>query len=311
MTETITFSVVIPTFNRGVKALRSVRSVLAQTYPHFEVLVVDDGSDDTEAMLRRIDSRVIYMRGGAGGVAAGRNKAIAAATGDYIAFLDADDWWSPRKLEVIAVHIARHPEVNFYYSRVQYVDAERRRLWVRRLRHTRRSRAYPLLIEANFIVTSAIVVKRSTLQEVGVFDTTLSGCEDWDLWIRIARRCRVCYVTDVLVYYEFLSEGSFTSRYRSWLLSQYEVLEKSLRLDPALTGRSRQRIESMNAYVSARICLGAGDMIMALEYMKSAVHRYKANWRALIYLLALQPTIVERLPQWARRALRFPPEKLW
>src|SRR5258706_9933709 len=105
-----TFSVVIPTLNRGRKLLRAVRSVFAQTNDAFEILVIDDGLDDSARLLQEsFGDRLQYMRGHGRGVAAGRNLGIAKATGEFVAFLDADDWWYPTKLERIASAALAHP----------------------------------------------------------------------------------------------------------------------------------------------------------------------------------------------------------
>src|SRR5262245_48080665 len=108
---------VIPTYNYGRFVTAAVDSALAQTYPHVEIIVADDGSrDDTRARLAAYGDKVRYLYQDNQGVSAARNTAIRAARGDYYAFLDSDDRWHPRKLEVQMRYLARHPEVGLLAS---------------------------------------------------------------------------------------------------------------------------------------------------------------------------------------------------
>jgi len=103
-------SVIIPAYNSGPYLTETIESVLRQTYPHREIIVVDDGStDDTPARVARYGPALTYIRQAQGGVGAARNRGVAAARGDYIALLDHDDLWVPEKLEVQVEVAARHP----------------------------------------------------------------------------------------------------------------------------------------------------------------------------------------------------------
>lgn len=300
------FSVVIPTYNRAAKAVRAVRSILAQTLASYDIWVVDDGTDHTEEALRPFDGRMHYQRGPGAGVAAARNLGIASASGAYIAFLDADDWWHPHKLERTAEAIRRWPEAGLFYCRIECVSASGETLWRPRIRDVG-GNGYPALLEGDFVANSAVVVKKECLERVGGFDTTLSGCEDWDLWIRVARLYPIRLVPGVLVRYEYLSEGSFTSRHRPWLEAQEAVITKALAADPALSPAGRRRIRAGSAYCKGRTCLGARDDMGALREFRQAVALHPAHWRAWLYIGVLSaPRLWRRLPRRLKRALRLP-----
>ena len=115
MTACPKFTVIIPTYNRAHIICDAVESVLAQTYPHIETIVVDDGSkDDTLARLEQYGDRIRVVSQANAGPAAARNRGIAMAQGELVAFLDSDDLWRLQKLEVISQLIEQHPVVNIF-----------------------------------------------------------------------------------------------------------------------------------------------------------------------------------------------------
>ena len=116
-------SVIIPTYNSGPFVTETIDSVLCQTHPHREIIVVDDGStDDTPARVRHYGSKISYIRQSNAGVGAARNIGIRAASGDYLAFLDSDDLWLPEKLEVQLAVAARYPDSGLIACDGEYFD---------------------------------------------------------------------------------------------------------------------------------------------------------------------------------------------
>jgi glycosyltransferase involved in cell wall biosynthesis len=300
------FSVVIPTRNRSRKIRRALASLVDQTVSDFEVLVVDDGDDDTADVVRAGFPAAIYLRGEGRGVATARNLGLARAVGTYVAFLDADDWWYPTKLERVREAAGRHPGTGLFYSRLDFVDRDGHMLWSPRVLDFG-SRAYPAIVHGNFIANSTAVAKRTLLNAVDGFDSLLGGCEDWDLWIRLARRAPVEFIDESLVAIEYLSEGSITAHHIKWLQSMDEVVEKALRDDSSLRGRERQ-IRAVAAYVKGKICLGAKDDAGARQQFRTALRYRPWYGRALIYALVLNvPGARAILPSTAKVALRLPP----
>jgi glycosyltransferase involved in cell wall biosynthesis len=300
-------SVVIPTFNRAPKLRRAVKSVFEQSYKAFEILVIDDGNDDSEELLQaEFGDCVHYLRGTASGVAAARNLGIAAARGDYIAFLDADDWWYSNKLATVMSIALQRSNVGLFYSKMHIVNERGEVIRTTPIR-TRGPVVYPDIVEGNFIFNSTVVAKKSCLDQVGGFDTTLTGCEDWELWIRVARNFSALLIPDVLVAYEHLSAGSFTSRYEAWVSAHDEVIAKTLRNDPSISLSWVNRIHSGVSYAKGSIYLGAGQESLALEQFKLALRPNWRRWRAAAYVAVLSSRMLRvALPRRVKVALRLP-----
>ena len=195
---------------------------------------------------------------------------------------------------------------DWFYSGLDFVSSDGARLWSPHVREISGD-GYVAVMESNFIASSATVVKRECLTGVGGFDVSLSGCEDWDLWIRVARTCPIHFVREVLVAYEYLSEGSITSGCLAWLKAIDQVAAKALEADRDLPERARQRIRSGIACSKGRICLGAHDNRLAMKEFRKAVRLRPMNWRALVYVGVLSfPLGRNLLPHRAKLALRLP-----
>lgn len=187
-------SVVVPTYNRDAVLSRTLASVLAQSCPPHEVIVVDDGSTDDTAKVvavhRDSHSRIYYIAQRNGGPAAARNAGIAAASGDWIAFLDSDDWWSPRKLEHAIEEMRRSPAVEFIHANKCYVfqdgnDDGRAPFKADDLV----DRKYLLCHWA--IKTSTVLIRRSLLSRLDYhFPVELQSAEDYELFWRAVIEAR-------------------------------------------------------------------------------------------------------------------------
>jgi glycosyltransferase involved in cell wall biosynthesis len=181
-------SVIIPCYNHAGGLSAAIHSVRDQSWPNVEIIVVDDGStDQTQSLLRELNgSDLQILRQQNQGPAAARNAGIQAAQGDWIAFLDADDYWLPGKLATQFELLASHPEAGFSYGGVRLrTGAENER----EVRCDFNDRSLLLvLLEGNRLFTPTVVVRRDCLQETGLFHTGLRTGEDWDLWLRLAAR---------------------------------------------------------------------------------------------------------------------------
>ena len=193
-------TVVIPVYNRAQAVRRAIASVLAQTFQDFEIVVVDDGStDDSVRSVESIDDpriRIIRHEGNRGGSAA-RNTGITAAVAPYVAFLDSDDEWLPTKLQRQIDLFERSPQdVALIYCGVERIYGDGTvKEWVPRLD---RQLAKSLLRDNTIGETSIGVVRRSALDSVGGFDTSLPSCQDADLWLRLCQRFEATFVPEVL-----------------------------------------------------------------------------------------------------------------
>ncbi|MCU0759897.1 MAG: glycosyltransferase family 2 protein [Steroidobacteraceae bacterium] len=195
-------SVVIPTRNRAALLRRALESVFAQGFVDHEVLVVDDAStDDTAALLAGWpDPRLRVLRQpAAGGGPRARNRGIEASRGEFVAFLDDDDEWLPRKLALqVARFDAPGPPLVLVHCGTDLVSARSGRLVHRFDVADRPMTCTDFLRELPF-TTSNAMVRRSSLQAIGGFDETLAGAQDRDLWIRLARIGAVGAVPEVLL----------------------------------------------------------------------------------------------------------------
>ncbi|MBN1360267.1 MAG: glycosyltransferase [Sedimentisphaerales bacterium] len=190
-------SVVIPAYNAERFIRRTIDSVLAQTYRDFELIVVDDGStDDTREVVESYGSRVCYIYQKNAGDGPARNTGIAAAKGEWIAFLDHDDEWLPNKLELQVALLERNPELRWCGA-----NFERSCLHVRqaagdteKLTQTMAGRDYfdnfftAVATQGCALVTMTMIVHREVFEQVGVFDSCWALCADFDMWWRITYR---------------------------------------------------------------------------------------------------------------------------
>jgi glycosyltransferase involved in cell wall biosynthesis len=205
-----TVSVVIPIYNYGRFLREALDSALAQTYPPLEVIVVDDGStDDTPQVLAGYGDRIRAIRQDNHGVGAARNTGIAAARGEYIAFLDSDDIWRPGKLESEMARFAADPELGLVHCGAESFDNHGKTISVSLAGLEGWVAADLLSLDREVITTpgSGIVVPKRIAEEVGGFDPRLQPSEDWDFCYRIAVRYRVGFVPEVFVRYRLHGGG--------------------------------------------------------------------------------------------------------
>jgi glycosyltransferase involved in cell wall biosynthesis len=186
-------SVVIPTFNRARDIGRCLESLCAQTYRDFEVLVCDDGSkDETAAIVARFNTRLdlhYHWAENFGGPARPRNIGISLARGEYVAFLDSDDWWMPRKLEESVRYLDAGADL-VYHDLYMARNADQKHSWRKSpTRSLRKPVLEDLMAHGNGLNNSSVVVRRSIVQASGGFSEQreLIAAEDYDAWVRIAR----------------------------------------------------------------------------------------------------------------------------
>jgi GT2 family glycosyltransferase len=215
----IRVSVVIPAYNQSQYLKTTIQSVLSQTYPASEIIVVDDGSTDaTSEVVREFGQTIQYIYQDNQGLAGARNTGIWKASGDYLAFLDSDDEWRPNYLEAMLALISANPDGAVYYCCAQCMDVAGDDL-------PQQAGAllpspdefYHTLLSANFLIPSTVLLKRQVLLEAGGFDETtrvMNGCEDWDLWLRLSSK------------YPFVGTLKCLARYRVHAQSMSSQVEK-------------------------------------------------------------------------------------
>jgi len=231
-------SVVIPTYNRWPMLCEAVESVLCQSYKAFELIVVDDGSEDgTAQKLGRYGRALRVVFQPRRGVAAARNLGIRSSEGGYLAFLDSDDLWRPDKLEIQVAYMEARPDVRI---------CQTEEIWMRsgiRVNPKRRHRKpsgdiFRSSLELCLVSPSAVMMRRSLLDRVGGFDESLTVCEDYDLWLRIAVDTRVPLIPEPLVVKRGGHEDQLSRS--TWGLDRFRVLALKKLLVSGLSGEKRE-----------------------------------------------------------------------
>ena len=204
-------SVIIPTYNRASLLTETINSVLAQTYPAVEIIVVDDGSaDNTAEVVAEYGDRVTYLQQENQGEAVARNYGIQMATGDYLTFLDDDDLIAPSKLEKQVRLLDSRPDIGIVYCRHSLIDESGRCLGQVGL--LPEGDILPQLVLSDFIWAGAPLLRRECIEAVGVYDVTLPWqgkyAEDWDMWLRLALAGYQCAcVQELLGFYRLTRMG--------------------------------------------------------------------------------------------------------
>jgi glycosyltransferase involved in cell wall biosynthesis len=224
-------SVIIPTYNRDWIVGEAIDSVLDQDFDDYELMVVDDGSDDrTPQILAAYGNRITVLHQPNRGVSAARNRGIAAAAGRLIAFLDSDDLWLPQKLSTQARFFAENPDAVINQTEERWI-----RNGVRVNPKKRHLKFSGMIFERSLalclVSPSAVMIKKSLFDTVGVFDEDLPACEDYDLWLRISCRYPVHLIdTELIVkrggHADQLSRAPGLDQYR--IQSLMKLLESNL-----------------------------------------------------------------------------------
>jgi glycosyltransferase involved in cell wall biosynthesis len=247
-----TTSVIIPTFNRAHLLMRAINSVLGQTLPPDEVIVIDDGSiDDTRDVLAAYGNRIQYVFQSNAGVSATRNHGLRLPTGRYIGFLDSDDEWLPHKLERQVAFLESHPAIDFVACPgstdgcVVLLDGLRDQ--------SEQFRSF--LIRPYFANPSRYLVRRECFPKLGLFDETMSCAEDWELWLRFLHHgCRFDAIDEPLMIYH-ATPDALSADARKSLAAESLLRDRYVPLLPTWWDRLRVR-SRFNARMFRNAALG-------------------------------------------------------
>jgi glycosyltransferase involved in cell wall biosynthesis len=190
--------VVIPAYNPGPFLEIALRSVIAQTFQDWTATIVDDGSTEDIGSAAELDARISIIRQRNRGLSAARNAGITETDTELIAFLDADDVWLPTKLEQQLVALDRS-EAALCSTAYELIGEQGK--WIRGGYGDGHRDGYLELLTGCGIAVSTVLVRRNVLDDVGLFDISFAQCQDWHLWIRIAKNYPLVHVDDVLMQY--------------------------------------------------------------------------------------------------------------
>lgn len=244
-------SVVIPVYNGEKTIKNTIESVLNQTFSDFELIVVNDGSQDsTLVAINEIkDARIRVFSSPNSGVSASRNRGLAEAKGEFISFLDADDLWTPDKLESQLKALQKNPQAAVAYSWSDWIDESGQ--FLRAGGHiTVNGNAYEKLLLRDFVESgSNPLIRKQALEEVGTFDESLAFAEDWDLWLRLAARYEYVAVPSPQILYRISPESA---SFNVWKMEagSLKVIERHFAQSPeSLQHLKRETLGSRYKYL--------------------------------------------------------------
>ncbi len=280
----IFFSVIIPTYNRKEFLRKSLGSVLKQTYKNFEVLVVDDGSSDgTQGLVNTFqDRRIKYMWQENKGPSGAKNTGIKNSQGKWLCFLDSDDWWDKRKLEITLEYIKRNPEYKIFHTE---------EIWYRKGKLLNQKKVhkkyggwiFDRCLDICRVSISTACIQKSVFEDIGLFDEELPCCEDYDFWLR----CSLKYPLYLIPLPLTLKEGGHPDQvsHKFWGMDRFRIKALSKILEDTNIG-SLQRIlalreleRKIKIYVGG--CIKRGKNQEASEYLK-LLRRYNSSSRKTV-----------------------------
>ena len=283
MSKLPTVSVIIPTYNRAHLVGRAIHSVLNQTYQDFELIVVDDGStDNTEEVVKSFNNeRIKYIKHekNKGGSAA-RNTGIKDSKGEYIAFLDSDDEWLEEKLKKqVEVFQNKDSRVGIVYVNFSIVNEKGESVGKKQ---GPKGLIFRELLNSNCVgTTSSVVVRRECFKKVGGFDETLPSCQDWDMWLRLARHYEFDFIPEELLKY-FQHENRIGTNPEAAIVGRKAILRK-IRTDMENQGR---KIKAKNYFNYGNYFCRLGSMHEGKQYLLKAILTFPFSPKYFLYFIA-------------------------
>lgn len=268
-------SVIIPTYNRSTLLVEAIRSVLAQSFTNFELIVIDDGSvDSTSQVVAAIkDERLRYLWLPHRGISAALNNGLLHARGGYIARLDSDDLWLPNMLATLVSFLDSHPEIGVAYGKGQAIDHQGRILThTQGLPERFPNDSLRSLLYEDCTCNIALVARRECFEKAGPYDETMLAHEDWDMWIRVARHYPFFFVDQLLAYIRW-HDGNFTGinspHFETILTTRAAPLDKLFN-DPELP----QTVRTMKSQAYTNVFLYSGQRWMQRRAWRRAANDF-------------------------------------
>ena len=261
-------SVVIATYNRPQYVCQTIDSILSQAFQDLEIIVVDDGSrDETRQILAQYGNRIRYFYRPNQGVCAARNFGFTKTSGEYVAFMDDDDLWLPETLEKLIEVMTRNPESAFVCAHTYIIDREGNVGMIKK-ENEGLSSTFHDLYEKWFVQLPTVLIRRSCLERVGLFDEEVFGSECYDLWLRLAKRYPFHYIDEPLAKYRVHAQNTSKNldlilRARRKVINKNEITE----------GMSLLEKITRNAKLYHKF---AGMYYYRQNYLKAGINYFKA-----------------------------------
>ncbi len=257
-------SVIIPCYNHAHFLSEAIESVLRQTYPHYEIIVVDDGSTDETAKLADGYAQVHCVRQANLGLSAARNRGLRASQGEYLVFLDADDRLLPRALEIGVRELVQRPECAFVYGRSQYINYLGVPLPVSYGAPVEQDHFHALLHSNHIWMPAQVMHRRDIFNQVGEFNPSISAAADYDLYLRITRGFPVH------------NHNQIVAEYRQYVDSMSRDYGLMLKTTLMALGSQRKFIRRDKRYLKA---YRTGKRVWQSYYGEGCVEQFRAALR--------------------------------
>ncbi|MDJ0701851.1 MAG: glycosyltransferase [Leptolyngbyaceae cyanobacterium MO_188.B28] len=296
-------SVVIPVFNGEATILETIESVLSQTFSDFEIIVINDGSQDSTLKIvsNIADPRLKVFTYPNAGLAASRNRGVKQSQGEYIAFLDADDLWTPDKLGAQLSRLQDNPEVAVVYSWTDFINEYSD--FLRPAAHfTVSGNVLPKLLLTNFLDNgSNPLIRKQALIDVGGLDESLKAAEDWDLYLRLAVRHPFEVVQSPQILYRVSADSMSGNVFRQET-ETLKVIDKIFAQVPeSLKYLRPYSLANIYKYLTFKALNGAPVRrrgIVAIKFLFLAILNEPALFqKRVIWKVLLKSLVVITLPQ--------------
>jgi len=263
-------SVIIPLYNGEMHIVETINSVLKQSLPDVEIIVVDDGSSDRGVeLIQKISGEVHIINQENLGAATARNRGVKEATKRWIAFLDADDIWHPDKLKE---QLAAYGQLEWSYTDTVFTGGVNDSELDSRYTTKHSGNVLEELVKGNFISTSTVLITRHSFLSLGGFDESLRSIEDWELWIRMAAQHKIGYLNKPMTQYRIHGE-SVSRNARKTLPNHIRVIDKIFEKNgPAFHIRQlKSSAKAQSCGICSYISEEEGDLSFALRCALMAV----------------------------------------
>lgn len=249
----MSISVVVPVFNGEKTIEETINSICNQTFKDIEIIIINDGCTDStiEIVKKNPDSRIKIFTYPNAGLSASRNRGISQAKRKYISFIDADDLWTPDKLELQWKALQDNPQAAVAYSWTDYIDESSQFLKSGR-RVKINGDAFGKLLASNFLENgSNPLIRKQALEKVGGFDESLSAAEDIDMWLRLAADCEFVCVEKPQILYR-ISTNSMSTNLKRQETEYFKVIERGFNYSKAdkLQHLKKQSISHLYQYLT-------------------------------------------------------------
>ncbi len=299
-------SVIIPAYNAERFIEEALESVFRQTFQDFEIVVIDDGSEDrTASICERYKGKIRYFYQENRGLAAARNAGVQISSAPYISFLDVDDLYLPEKIEVQKEFLDLHPEFDIVFSNFEYFGGRLLRHPIPESFRDGEGNQFLDLFRYNCIAIPTVFARKRLFDEIGFFDETLSAVEDYDLWLRISRKKKIGYIDRVLAKVRLHPEN-MSKDAELMCASELNVMEKILRENPEI----REEHPSLWKIKKSIVYFEAGYKLLVAQDMKKARKKFLSAMRERPlwlkpYAYLLSSTLGARAIQAARAMKRL------